>query len=281
MAIRIRKSNVMIGTMALAVIGVAFVGLLTVQKLRSVQQRGPIRIIIDGSASGLRKGGNVNFDGVPVGQITSIKLENPRKIVVMAMLDNSAPIRKDTVVGIEFQGLTGIAAISLVGGAPSAPPVPLDADGTPILTADLSESESIVDSLHDVDRAIAKNEGMIHDGLLSFETYTASLKSRGEAIDAVMDRAESAFTSFGSAITRIESVMPGFADGKAVELFEKVKSMHELADSFKKKSASFMEEGRRTLLDISDAANKLSFKLDPQGANHAPRPPRKPPQQRR
>lgn len=280
MAIRIQKSNLMIGTTTLAVIGAAFAGLLAVQKLRAVQQRGPIRIVIDGSASGLRKGGNVNFDGVPAGQITSIKLENPRKIVVMAMLDNTAPIRKDTVVGIEFQGLTGIAAISLVGGAPSAPPVPLDADGIPVLTADLSEAESIVDSLHNVDRVITSNEETIHDGLLTFETYTASLKSKGEAIDAVMDKAENAFAGFDSVVTRIEGVVPGFADGKADELFEKVKSMHELADTMKKKSATFMEEGRRTLLDISDAANKMSAKLDPQGARYAPRPPRKPPQPR-
>ncbi len=273
-----RKSNLMIGTTTLAAFAVAFVGLLGMQKLRSVQQRGPIRIVIDGSASGLRKGGNVNFDGVPAGQITSIKLENPRKIVVMAMLDNSAPIRKDTAVGIEFQGLTGIAAISLVGGAPSAPPVPLDADGIPVLTADLSEAESIVDTLHNVDHVITTNEEVIHDGLLSFETYTASLKSKGEAIDAVMDKAESAFASFESTVTRIENVVPGFVDGKADELFEKVKSMHEMVDSLKKKSAAFMEDGHRTLLDISDAANKMSAKLNPQGVSVAPRPPRKPPQ---
>lgn len=268
----------MIGMLALVVVGAAFAGVLAVQKLRSAQQRGPLRILLDGSASGLRKGGNVNFDGVPVGQITRIKLENPRKIVIMAMIDNTAPLRKDTVVGIEFQGLTGVAAISLVGGAPSAPPVPLDADGIPVLTADLSEQESIVESLHDVDRVITRNEEIIHDGLLSFESYTASLRSKGAAIDGVMDRAESAFAGFGSAITRIEGALPGFAAGKADELFEKVKSLHALADSFRKKSAVFMDEGRRTLFDISDAANKFSAKIDPQGATYTPRPPRKPPQ---
>ena len=105
------------------------------------QQPDPHRVR-GGSASGLRKGGAVNFDGVPAGEILSIKLENPRKIVALVMLDNSAPIRKDTVVGIEFQGLTGVAAISLVGGAPSAPPVPLDADGVPVLTADLREQQN-------------------------------------------------------------------------------------------------------------------------------------------
>jgi phospholipid/cholesterol/gamma-HCH transport system substrate-binding protein len=276
-----RKSNLMIGTTTLAVIAAALVGLLGVQKLRTVQQRSPLRIVIDGSAAGLRKGGSVNFDGVPAGQITSIKLENPRKIVVMTMLDSSAPIRKDTAVGIEFQGLTGVAAISLVGGAHSAPPVPLDTDGVPVLTADLSETESITDTLHNVDRVIIGNEAMIRDGLSSFEGYTASLKSKGEAIDDIVGKAEAAFAGFSGAVTKIENVVPGLSDGKADELFEKVKSLRELADTMKKKSAAFMEDGRRTLLDISDAANKMSMKLDPQGAAAVPRPPRRPPQTQR
>src|SRR5215467_13245187 len=153
-----RATNLMIGTTTLAVIAAGFVGVLVLQKVHAVRNQSPIRIVFDGSAAGLRKGGGVNFDGVPAGEILSIKLENPRKIVVLAMLDNSAPIRKDTVVGIEFQGLTGVAAISLVGGAPSAPPVPLDADGVPVLKADLREQqESITDTLHRVDKVINEN----------------------------------------------------------------------------------------------------------------------------
>src|SRR5580765_2167047 len=112
-----RASNLTIGTMTLAVVAAAFIGILGFRKIHSVQQRGPLRIVFQGSASGLHKGGNVNFDGVQVGQIVSLKLDNPRKIVAFVMIENSAPIRKDTVVGLEFQGLTGVAAISLTGGA--------------------------------------------------------------------------------------------------------------------------------------------------------------------
>jgi phospholipid/cholesterol/gamma-HCH transport system substrate-binding protein len=115
-----RTTNLVIGTTTLAVFAAMFAGLLAVQKVRAVRNQSPLRIVFDGSASGLHKGGGVNFDGVQAGQIMSIKLENPRKIVAMVMLDNSAPIRKDTAVGIEFQGLTGIAAISLIGGAGAA-----------------------------------------------------------------------------------------------------------------------------------------------------------------
>ena len=272
-----RASNLVIGTTTLAVIAVAFGGLLGVQKWRTVQSRSQLRVVFEGgSASGLRRGGPVNFDGVPAGQILSIKLENPRKVVALVSLDNAAPLRKDTVAGIEFQGLTGIAAVSLIGGAPSAPPVPLDSDGIPVLTADLSDAESIVDTLHSVDRTIVSNAPAIKDGLRTFEDYTADLRGKGEEIDAVMLKVDNAFAGFDKAVSKIEGVVPGFVDGKADELFEKVQGLHELADTMKKKSASFLEDTRRSLLDVSEAANKMAGI-----AAAAPRPPRKPAQPKR
>lgn len=271
-----RASNLVIGTVTLAVIAVAFGSMLAVQKFRAAQQRSLLRVVFEGgSASGLRKGGPVNFDGVPAGQILSIKLDNPRKVVALVMLDNNAPIRKDTVAGIEFQGLTGVAAVSLIGGAPAAPPVPLDQDGVPILTADLSDAESIVETLHNVDRMIVSNEASIKDGLRTFETYTADLKSKGETIDAIMAKTENAFGSIDNAVAKIEGVVPSLANGKADELFEKIKSLHEMADSMKKKSAAFLEDGRRMLLDVSEAANKMA------GTPTPPRPPRRQPQQQK
>jgi phospholipid/cholesterol/gamma-HCH transport system substrate-binding protein len=271
-----RVTNLLIGTTTLAIIVAAFVGMLSIQKLRSAHQRGPLRIVFDGSASGLRKGGAVNFDGVPAGEIVSIKLKSPHKIAALVMLDKTVPIRKDTAVGIEYQGLTGLAAISLVGGAPAAPPVPLDQDGVPVLTADWSEQQSIADTLHNVDKAIVDNEATLRDTLLSFETSTESLKSRGEAIDSVIDKAENSFASFDNAITRVDRVVPGLGDGNAGELFEKVKSIRELADSFRLKSATVMEEGRRSLLDISEAANRMGQKSDASAAaSRATAPPRR------
>src|SRR5258705_9062664 len=143
-----RASNLMIGSMTLAVIAAAFVGLLGYRKIHGIAQQAPLRIVFEGSASGLRKGGSVNFDGVQVGEIKSLKLDNPRKVVALTMVDNSAPIRKDTVVGLEFQGLTGVAAISLIGGADTAPQLPLDDDGIPILTAELPGHQAIRGRLH-------------------------------------------------------------------------------------------------------------------------------------
>jgi phospholipid/cholesterol/gamma-HCH transport system substrate-binding protein len=270
-----RASNLTIGTTTLAILAIGFIGVLGLRKLHYISQETRLRIVFEGgSASGLRRGGSVNFDGVQIGEILSLKLDNPRKVVAEARVDRNAPIHKDTVVGLEFQGLTGIAAISLIGGESSDPPP--DQDGVPTLTADLSEIQSIRETLHNVDRVLVGNQSTIKDGLLSFETYTASLASRGDAIDKAIAKADAAFAGFDGAIGRIDSLLPGFAEGKADELFERLQAIREFAETFNKKSAIVIEEAHHTLLDISEGANKLTLKFNPQAVGApAPRPPRR------
>lgn len=274
LAMKMRSSNLVIGTTTLAILAIGLFGLLGVRKIHTISQETRMRIVFEGgSASGLRRGGSVNFDGVQIGEVLSLRLDNPRKVVAEVRVDKNAPIRKDTVVGLEFQGLTGIAAISLIGGDSSDPPVPADKDGVPTLTADLSEIQSIRDTLHNVDRVLVGNQSTIKDGLLSFETYTASLASRGDAIDKAIAKADDAFAGFNSAIARIDNLLPGFADGKADELFDKLREMREFAQTFDKKSGIVIEEARQTLLDVSDSANKITMKFNPQAVS--PRPPRR------
>ena len=276
---KMRASNLMIGTTMLVIVAIGFFGLLGVRKYRAISQETRMRIVFEGgSASGLRRGGSVNFDGVQIGEVLSLRLDNPRNVVAEVRVDKNAPIRKDTVVGLEYQGLTGIASISLVGGDSSDPPVPADKDGIPTLTADLSEIQSIRDTLHNVDRFLVGSQSTVRDGLLSFETYTASLASRGDAIEKAIAKANDAFAGFDSAISKVDNFMPGLSDGKADELFEKMRAIREFAETFDKKSATIIEEARHTLSDLSQAAVKVTRKFDPQPGGDAdnPAPPRRP-----
>jgi phospholipid/cholesterol/gamma-HCH transport system substrate-binding protein len=60
-----------------------------------------------------------------------------------------------------------------------------------------------------------------------------------------------------------------------------VRNIRELADSFNKRSAAVMEDARRSLVDISQAAIKVTRKFDPQAASaDNPPPPRRPNQKR-
>jgi hypothetical protein len=130
-----RASNLMIGTLTLALIAGSLGGWLGYRKYAGLQGETPFRVIFEGSASGVRKGSSVNFAGVRVGEVVSLKLDHHR-VIAMTRIDSNTPIHRDTQVGLEFQGLTGIAAISFTGGSADAPPPPPGPDGIPELTAD-------------------------------------------------------------------------------------------------------------------------------------------------
>src|SRR6202012_1843826 len=139
-----------------------------------------------------RYGGNVNFNGIRIGEVVSVKLDNPRRVVALALDEKNAPIRKDTVVGLEFQGLTGVAAISLKGGEEAAPPVPLDEDGVPVLTADPNKlqdvTEAIRGTLQNINRIVADNQVAVKNSLANLETFTQSLSRNSAKIDDIMGR---------------------------------------------------------------------------------------------
>ena len=263
---RFRTSSLTIGSVTLALIAGGFIAFLSYKKLAGTQQQGPLRVIFEGSASGLHKGGGVNFGGIRIGEVISLTLDNPRRVVALTRVDNSAPIRKDTLVGLEFQGLTGIAAISLTGGSIAAPAVPLDEDGVPVLTADpealLDVQEKIRKALRNVDKVIADNQGPLKDTLLSFETFTASLASSTGRIDSVVRSAETGVGALDSGLTKTQNFLASLASDKSGgDLLPTVISIRELAENFNKRSGALMSDGRRMLGDLSQSFTKAGRKL--------------------
>jgi phospholipid/cholesterol/gamma-HCH transport system substrate-binding protein len=253
-----RANYVLIGLFTLAVIASAFGFVLWFQSLHTAKARSPLRIVFEGPAAGLRNGGNVNFNGIRVGEVVSVKLDNPRRVVALAMVENNAPLRKDTLVGLEFQGLTGVAAISLKGGQEAAPPVPLDEDGIPVLTADPNRlqdvTEAIRATLQNINRVVADNQDAVRNSLKNLEVFTSSLSRNSERIDGIMSRVDGVMSKADSLMLGLNTLAGGKDGG---ELFLTVKSIRELAEDFDKRSGALMSDGRKTLGDISRAVNNF------------------------
>jgi phospholipid/cholesterol/gamma-HCH transport system substrate-binding protein len=253
-----RANFVLIGAFTLAVIAAAFGFVMWFQSLHTTKARTPLRVIFEGPAAGLRNGGSVNFNGIRVGEVVSVKLDNPRRVVALAMVANDTPIRKDTLVGLEFQGLTGVAAISLKGGEEAAPSVPLDEDGVPVLTADPNAlqdvTEAIRGTLQNINRVVADNQEAVKNSLHNLEAFTASLARNSEKIDGMMLKVDGVMSKADSLMLGLDSLAGGKEGG---ELFQTVKSIRDLAEDFDKRSGALMSDGRRTLGDISRAVNNL------------------------
>jgi phospholipid/cholesterol/gamma-HCH transport system substrate-binding protein len=253
-----RANFVLIGSFTLAVIAAAFGFVLWFQSLHTTKLRSPLLVIFEGPAAGLRNGASVNFNGIRVGEVVSVKLDNPRRVVARAMVENNAPVRKDTFVGLEFQGLTGVAAISLKGGDENAPPVPLGEDGIPVLTADPSAlqdvTEAIRGTLQNINRVVADNQQAVKNSLHNLETFTGALARNGQKIDDVMLKVDGVMGKADSLMLGLNRLAGGKDGG---ELYLTVQSIRELAEDFDKRSGALMSDGRRTLADISRAVNNL------------------------
>jgi len=180
-------------------------------------------------------------------------------------------VKSDTQVGLEFQGLTGIAAISFTGGSDEAPPPRKGADGIPELTADpdgtLNTQEKIRVALRNVDKVITDNEVAVKDTLRNFETFTASLSSNGEKITSIISTAEDSINGVDGALDKTRDFLGGLAGDKyGGELLPTVISLRELIESFDKKSGAVIADTRRMLGDVSQSINNSKFGSSPSPA---------------
>src|ERR1700722_11882830 len=116
------------GVFTLAVIVGAFGFIFWFQNTGRSTAQATYRVVFDGSVSGLRTGAAVLFNGIPVGEVAELSLDaaDPHKVVAVITLGRTVPVRADTKVGLQFQGLTGLAEVSLAGGSVDAAPLAAD-----------------------------------------------------------------------------------------------------------------------------------------------------------
>ncbi len=96
------------------------------------RDRATYQIRFDSPVSGLLVGSAVLFNGIRVGEVTELSLsaDNPKEVLATVAIDPTTPVRADTEVGMDFQGLTGAPVILLTGGSATAPAVsPQDGSG--------------------------------------------------------------------------------------------------------------------------------------------------------
>lgn len=120
-----RANYLLVGSFVLLIVAGAILFILWLAKFQFDQQFTRYDIDFPGSVSGLKTGATVELNGIPVGEVTNIRIDpdNVEHVKVRIEVPASTPIREDTVANMQLQGITGGVSIQLSGGTQDAPPL--------------------------------------------------------------------------------------------------------------------------------------------------------------
>jgi phospholipid/cholesterol/gamma-HCH transport system substrate-binding protein len=173
------------------------------------------------AVSGINKGSNVTFSGVPVGDVTRISLlpKNPGFVWVRIEVDNGTPILEGTTAQIQSISLTGANEIQLNGAVKGAPPIDhTGPQGCPVIPASTSGLSALLNSAPQLLNRIQtlterlsellsdKNQNAISDILENLDHTTRALSSRSNDLAGAITDARVALQNAGVAAQRVSAL---------------------------------------------------------------------------
>ncbi len=183
-----RARYVLIGFFTLAVVAAGFAFVYWLNTVGGLGERAIYKIRYENTVSGLLEGSAVLFNGVRVGEVTALDLDAaaPSAVTATIAIDRGTPIGPDTKAGIEFQGLMGAPAVSLLGGSQVSALAP-GADGVPLIAAEPGSGQSMTEAARQVLRHI---DDVVSDNAEALRTAIANIAKFSEALGRNTDRVD-------------------------------------------------------------------------------------------
>ncbi|MDP6830203.1 MAG: MlaD family protein [Alphaproteobacteria bacterium] len=256
-----RANHVVIGSFVLVVVLGLFGFVLWLAKIEIDQEFAYYRVAFDEAVSGLSLGGDVRYNGIPVGAVTAIEIakDDPSRVQVTLEVARETPVRADTVAKLELQGITGVAFIQLSGGTAAAGlPKPGPNGELPLLQSERSAIQAF----------FAGAPELINRAIVLVEAVTKLVNDENrEAFGNIltnMDDLSSRFAKRGPELEQMLGDLQQIA-GQTNQLMGRLNSLIDGADATLSvargtlSTADGLMEGelRRTLADLSSASQQF------------------------
>ena len=195
-----RAPFVLIGAFVLAAIAAVFGFVYWLHNTGGLGPRTSYHVQFEGSVPGLLVGAAVLFNGIRVGEVTDLGLapDHPRRVNATIAVTSTTPVRADTKVGLEFQGLTGVPVIALEGGQQ-----PGASGAVPTLIAEAGAGQSMTqaarDALRRVDAVLADNAEPLKTTIANLQVFSEGLARNTSKLDGIITGLERMTGGGGSA----------------------------------------------------------------------------------
>ena len=185
-----RARYALIGFFILAVLGAAFGFVYWLENKGGFGERETYRLQFESAVPGLYVGSAVLFNGIRVGDVASVSLNpaQPQQVLATISVMKDTPIREDTVVNVEQQGLTGGVAVTLTGGTSTQPLAENDGLATLIAPPDVGRdwTQSARDAFQEVEQILDENRVPVQEAIKNIEVFTDALARNSDKVDGIL-----------------------------------------------------------------------------------------------
>ena len=210
------KANyVLIGAFTLVASVALLLFALWAAKYSSEKEWQAYAVIFDEPVTGLSEGSSVQYNGISVGTVETLRLapEDPRRVIATLRVQDDAPVKTDTRAKMSQSGITGPPFIQLTGGSPKAKRLTLvDTREVPVIRTESSALQNIADTAN---RLVSRMDAVLSDEnvqhvaktLANIEALTASLAAQREDMRLIIADARVSSAELRSTLTRADDVV--------------------------------------------------------------------------
>lgn len=151
-------------------------------------------VIFNEPVTGLSEGSSVQYNGISVGMVETLRLapDDPRRVLAMLRLQADTPVKADTRAKITMPSLTGTPIIQLTGGSPGSPLLAdVDNREIPVIRAEASALQNIADTANRLvarmDQVLSEdNVKRVANTLANIESMTGAIAEQREDLRALI-----------------------------------------------------------------------------------------------
>ncbi|HEY3697470.1 MlaD family protein [Phenylobacterium sp.] len=228
-------------------------------------------VLFQGPVRGLNQGGEVHFNGIKVGEVTRIKLNevNPTQVIARVRVDANVPIRQDSYGTLEPQGITGVNYIQISAGTPSKPLLKdiTPRDQAPVIHTQRSALSDLIEGggtvLSRTIEALDRVNKVLSDQ--NIKTFTTALNDT-QAVTAEFRQRKAIFADAQKALQEADATLQTVdalaTSGKQLMDGDGRRTMNNLADA--------SESAKAAAADLRTMLNKLNGPTSEFAANGLP-----------
>ena len=147
-----RAHHVLIGLCTVLVVAGALLFGLFLAKSSVDTEFKDYEVVFNEAVSGLSKGSSVQYSGIKVGDVVSLRLDpqDPRRVLARIRLGGDTPVKEDTQAKLALTGITGTSIIQLSGGTPQSPTLKGHDGKLPVIIASPSPISRLLNDSNDL-----------------------------------------------------------------------------------------------------------------------------------